>query len=77
MVQVETYLKVADNSGAITVCCIKVQKRSVRNGASAGETITVVVKKNVIKKNVKKSKQIRNGQICTALISRTVRVLKR
>ncbi len=77
MINVQTILKVADNSGAIFVNCIRLLNISMRNGAKAGETITVVVKKNIIKKNIKKSKEIKKGQVCVALILRTVKNLKR
>lgn len=77
MINVQTILKVADNSGAIYVMCIRLLNMSMRVGAKAGDTITVVVKKNIVKKNIKKSKEIKKGQICTALILRTKKGLKR
>jgi large subunit ribosomal protein L14 len=77
MINVQTVLKVADNSGEIFVKCIRLLNSSSRVGAMVGDTITVVVKKNIIKKNVKKSKEIKKGQICTAVIIRTVRGIKR
>lgn len=78
MIHVNTVCKVADNSGAILVKCIKVLKISSRLGAVPGQTITVSVKKNVFKSHVvKKSKIISKGQICKALVIRTVKGLKR
>lgn len=77
MINVQTILKVADNSGAVYVSCIRLLNISMRIGAKAGETVTVVVKRNIVKKNIKKSKEIKKGQICTALILRTVKGLKR
>ena len=77
MINVQTVLKVADNSGAVFVSCIKVPKAFSRIGAEIGDTVTVVVKKSIIKKNVKKSKEVKNGQIYTAIILRTLRGLKR
>jgi large subunit ribosomal protein L14 len=70
-------LKVADNSGAIFVSCIRLLNSSSRVGAKVGDTITVVVKKNIIKKNIKKSKEVKKGQVCTALILRTLKGIKR
>lgn len=77
MINVQTVLKVADNSGAIFVSCIRLLRTSSRVGAKIGDTITVVVKKSVVKKNVKKSKEIKTGQICTAVIVRAKTGFKR
>lgn len=77
MINVQTVLKVADNSGAVFVSCIRLLNRSSRIGAKVGDTITVVVKKSVVKKNIKKSKEVKKGQICTALVLRTTKGLKR
>lgn len=77
MINVQTMLKVADNSGAIYVLCIRLLNISMRLGALPGQTITVVVKDNIVKENIKKSKEIKKGQICKALILRTVYGVKR
>ena len=78
MIFVGTICKVADNSGAVLVKCIKVLKISSRIGAIPGQTITVSVKKNVFKRHIiKKSKIIIKGQICKALILRTKKSIKR
>ena len=77
MINVQTVLKVADNSGAVFVSCIRLMNSSSRIGAKVGDTITVVVKKNIIKKNIKKSKEIKKGQVCSAIILRTLKVVKR
>jgi large subunit ribosomal protein L14 len=50
---------------------------SSRIGAKVGDTLTVVVKKNIIKKNVKKSKEIKKGQVCSAVVLRTLKGIKR
>jgi large subunit ribosomal protein L14 len=50
---------------------------SSRVGAKVGDTLTVVVKKNIIKKNVKKSKEIKKGQVCSAVVLRTLKGVKR
>ena len=44
MIQVESTLEVADNSGAKTVACIKVLGGSKRRYASVGDVIIVSVK---------------------------------
>jgi len=54
MINVQTVLKVADNSGAIFVSCIRLLNPSPRVGAGVGNMITVVVKKNIIKKKCQK-----------------------
>jgi large subunit ribosomal protein L14 len=77
MINVQTVLKVADNSGAVFVSCIRLMNSSSRVGAKVGDTLTVVVKKNIIKKNVKKSKEIRKGQVCSAVVLRTLKGVKR
>lgn len=78
MINIGTIIKVADNSGAILVCCINVLRISSRIGAVPGQMITIVVKKNVIKKHVvKKSKIIVKRQICKALVVRTTKGMKR
>src|SRR5689334_10247784 len=76
MINVQTVLKVADNSGAVFVKCIHLIRPS-SNGAGLGDVITVVVKKNIVKKNVKKSKEIKKGQVCTGLILRIKKNYKR
>jgi large subunit ribosomal protein L14 len=77
MINVQTVLKVADNSGAIYVKCIHALTSSSRAGASVGDIITVVVKKNIIKKKVKKSREIKKGQICIGVVLRSRKGIKR
>ena len=77
MINVQTVLKVADNSGAVFVSCIRLLNSSSRVGAGVGDTITVVVKKNIIKKNIKKSKEVKKGKVCSAIILRTIKGVKR
>jgi large subunit ribosomal protein L14 len=53
-------------------------KISNNSGAKPGETITISVKKNIFKKHIiKKSKIIIKGQICKALIIRSIKGIKR
>ena len=54
MIQVESRLSVADNSGAKEVLCIKVLGGSKRRYASIGDTIVVAVKEAIPKGKVKK-----------------------
>ncbi|MBU1018362.1 MAG: 50S ribosomal protein L14 [Patescibacteria group bacterium] len=54
MIQVQTLLQVADNTGAKEVMCIKVLGGSKRRYASLGDIITVAVKKAAPKGVVKK-----------------------
>ena len=54
MVQVETFLNVADNSGAKRVQCIKVLGGSKRKYAGIGDIITVAVKEALPTSNIKK-----------------------
>ena len=65
MIQVETSLKVADNSGAKRVQCIKVLGGSRRKNGSIGDTIVVAIKECLPRKKVKK------GDVRRAIIVRT------
>ncbi len=65
MIQTETVLNVADNSGARKVLCIKVLGGSKRRYAQIGDVIRVTVKDAIPRGKVKK------GEICNALIVRT------
>ena len=71
MVQQETRLKVADNTGAKEVLCIKVLGGSKRRYASIGDTIVVTVKKSMPEGNVKK------GQVSKAVVVRTRKEIRR
>ena len=65
MIQVQTYLDVADNSGAKQVMCIKVLGGSRRRYAYIGDVIKVSVKEAIPRGKVKK------GQVMTAVVVRT------
>ena len=71
MIQQESVLNVADNSGAKNVLCIKVLGGSKRKYASVGDKIVVVVKKAIPNSQVKKS------EVLKAVIVRTVRTINR
>ena len=65
MIQTESYLDVADNSGARRVMCIKVLGGSKRRYARIGDIIKVTVKEAIPRGKVKK------GQVMTAVVVRT------
>ena len=65
MIQVQTNLDVADNSGARRVMCIKVLGGSKRKYASVGDIIVVSVKEAIPRAKVKK------GEVHRAVFVRT------
>lgn len=71
MIQTETRLEVADNSGAKQVQCIKVLGGSKRRYASVGDVIVVSVKNALPRGKVKK------GDVHKAVIVRTKQCIKR
>lgn len=71
MVQMQTRLEVADNSGAKSVMCIKVLGGSHRMIASIGDVIVVSIKDAVPKGKVKK------GEVHRAVIVRTAKEIRR
>ncbi len=71
MIQAETKLEVADNSGARKVQCIKVLGGSKRKYASVGDIIVVSVKEAIPRGKVKK------GQVLRAIVVRTAKELHR
>ena len=71
MIQMESRLNVADNSGAKKVLCIKVRGGSKRKYATVGDVITVSIKETIPNAKVKK------GDVAQAVIVRTKKELKR
>lgn len=71
MIQMQTNLEVADNSGARRVMCIKVLGGSKRRYASVGDIIVVAVKDAIPRGRVKK------GEVLKAVVVRTSKALKR
>ena len=69
MIQMGTKLIVADNSGAKTVVCIKVQKGFKNNYSCLGDIILVSIKS--LRSKRKSSATVSKGDICKALIIRT------
>ena len=71
MIQTQSYLEVADNSGARRVMCIKVLGGSHRRYARVGDIIKVTVKEAIPRGKVKK------GQVMSAVVVRTKKGLRR
>ncbi|MDG2330798.1 MAG: 50S ribosomal protein L14 [Flavobacteriales bacterium] len=71
MIQQESRLGVADNSGAKEVLCIRVLGGTKRRYASIGDKIVVTVKRAMPSGNVKK------GQVSTAVVVRTSKEVRR
>lgn len=69
MIQTQSYLEVADNSGARRVMCIKVLGGSKRRYARVGDLIKVSVKEAIPRGKVKK------GQVMTAVVVRTLSLI--
>lgn len=71
MIQMQTNLEVADNSGAKRVQCIKVLGGSKRKTAGVGDIIVVSVKEAIPRGKVKK------GDVHRAVIVRTAKEVRR
>src|SRR5882724_6595059 len=71
MIQMQTVLTVADNSGARRVMCIKVLGGSRRRYASIGDIIKVSVKEAIPRGKVKK------GEVLNAVVVRTRKGIRR
>lgn len=71
MIQMQTVLNVADNSGARRVMCIKVLGGSHRRYAGIGDIIKVSVKEAIPRGKVKK------GEVYFALVVRTAKGVRR
>ena len=71
MIQMQTNLEVADNSGARRVMCIKVLGGAKRRYAAVGDVIVVSVKEAIPRGRVKK------GDVMRAIVVRTSKDIKR
>ena len=71
MIQMQSLLKIADNSGARSVMCIKVLGGSKRRYANIGDVIQVAVREAIPTGKVKK------GQVVDALIVRSKKGVRR
>jgi large subunit ribosomal protein L14 len=71
MIQNQSYLKVADNSGAKQIMCVRILKSGNAKYAHIGDVIVAVVKEALPNMPVKKSEVVR------AVIVRTKKILRR
>ncbi len=71
MIQQESILKIADNSGAKSALCIRVLGGSGRRYASVGDVVVVTVKDAIPNSPVKK------GEVVQAVIVRTAKEVRR
>ena len=71
MIQMQTMLDVADNTGARSVMCIKVLGGSKRRYAHIGDVIKVTIKECAPRGRVKK------GEVYSAVVVRTAKGLRR
>ena len=71
MIQQETRLNVADNTGAKQVLCIKVLGGSRKKYAQLGDVIVISIKKAIPNSNLKK------GEVHKAVVVRTQKELRR
>ena len=67
MIQQQTYLKIADNTGAKEIMCIRVLGGTGRRYANIGDVIVATVKKAAPGGTVKK------GEVVKAVVVRTVK----
>lgn len=71
MIQMQSILSVADNSGARKVMCIKVLGSSGRRYAGVGDIIKVSIKESIPQSKVE------NNKVYSAVIVRTVHAIRR
>ena len=71
MIQQESYLKVADNTGAKEIKCIRVLGGSKRKYGNIGDVIVASVRKST------PGGQVKKGEVVKAVIVRTVKGLRR
>ena len=71
MIQQQTYLKVADNTGAKELMCIRVLGGTGRRYANIGDVIVCAVKKAA------PGGQVKKGDVVTAVVVRSVKGIKR
>lgn len=71
MIQMQTTLKVADNSGAKKAQCIKVLGGSHRMIAHIGDVIKISVKE------VNSQSRVKKGEVCNAVVVRTKKGVRR
>lgn len=80
MIQTQTYLNVADNSGAKQVMCIRVLGGSRKRYARVGDLIIAVVKDALPPSAVRKNAtggSVKKGDVVTAVVVRTTKETRR
>ena len=77
MIKSKAILNVSDNTGVLNLKCINICKSAWRIGAKPGDLLQGSVVKSIFRKKVKKSRFLIKGQICNALLVRTVYGFKR
>ena len=79
MIQVQTYLEVADNSGVKKVQCIKILGGTKRRYASIGDIIVVAVKDSQPSYGLKDSvgKKVHSKSVLKAVVVRTTKPVRR
>ena len=75
MIQQQTILKVADNSGAKTVKCIKILNGFKRKFAIIGDVIVVAVQR--LRNKSKTTSKVQKGEVYKALIIRTKKKIRK
>ena len=71
MIQQQSYMKVADNTGARELMCIRVLGGTGRRYASVGDVVVATVKKAT------PGGQVKKGEVVRAVVVRTVKGVKR
>ena len=71
MIQMQTYLKVADNTGAKELMCIRVLRGSRKRYANIGDVVVASVKKAA------PGGQVKKGEVVKAVIVRSAKGLRR
>ena len=69
MIQPQTMLKVADNSGAKTVRCIKIPGGFKKRTAKLGDVIIVSIQQ--LRNKSKRTSKVKKKEVCKALVIRT------
>lgn len=71
MIQMESVLVAADNSGAKKLCCLKVLGGSKRKYATVGDVIVVSIR------DASSNGKVKKGQVARAVIVRTTKEVRR
>jgi large subunit ribosomal protein L14 len=77
VIQQESRLKVADNTGAKEILCIRVLGGSSRRYAGIGDVIVATVKDAIPAGNVRRGDVVKRGDIVKAVVVRTVKERRR